>query len=503
MAILPPNLDYTNRDFDALRERLIALVRSAFPDWSDFDVAGFGTLLIEMYAFVGDIIGYYQDNLARESRLSTATQRKNVIALARMLGYQPYGLKAATAQVTFSLANAPAAPVVIPAGTVVRTKEVTDPVRFRLLEDVTITQNDDPPEAIGIAEHAEPRTKLYQSQGLADLDITLDYTPYLDGSTQVTAANGTYEEQPSLLGSGPNDRHFMVLVDENDRATVRFGNGNNGTPPTGTIQLKYKTGGGTSGNVEANSLTVIDGSFADTHGNPVQVRANNPQPAAGGSNRQSVNSIKQLAPQSLQTLTRTVTRKDFETNALRVPGVARALMLTSNEDLTILENTGILFIVPTSGTELPQTLHDAVLAEVTEVYPHTLTLQVSVQQAAYRTINIKSRIYLRQGVNPTEIRERTQANLEQKFRVSLPDGTPNPDIDFGYNIKNANGDFVGEVAWSDVFNVIRDTTGVRKMGDGYGDLLLNGLPSDVRLNPKEFPLLGEMTLIDGDTGAVL
>ena len=91
--LLPPSVDYTDRDFDALRERLIALVRSAFPDWSDFSVASFGNLLIELYAFVGDVVSFYLDAQARESRLATATQRTNVIALARMLGFKVQGAR--------------------------------------------------------------------------------------------------------------------------------------------------------------------------------------------------------------------------------------------------------------------------------------------------------------------------------------------------------------------------------------------------------------------------
>nr|WP_237081083.1 hypothetical protein [Myxococcus xanthus] len=106
MPLLPSSTDYTHRDFDALRARLMALVKSVFPDWTDFDVASFGNLLLEMYAFVGDVLGTYQDNLARESRLSTATQRRNVIALARMLGYRLHGALADTAEMTLSLSPA-------------------------------------------------------------------------------------------------------------------------------------------------------------------------------------------------------------------------------------------------------------------------------------------------------------------------------------------------------------------------------------------------------------
>lgn len=67
----------------------------------------------------------------------------------------------------------------------------------------------------------------------------------------------------------------------------------------------------------------------------------------------------------------------------------------------------------------------------------------------------------------------------------------------------ASGNPVGEIAWSDLFNVIRDTPGVRKMGDARLDLTLNGLPADVRLNVREFPVLRTVTLVNGDTGELL
>ncbi len=503
MAVLPDSVDYTDKDFDALRARLIALVKSVFPDWSDFSVASFGNLLIEMYAFVGDVVTYYLDNQARESRLATATQRKNVIALARMLGYRLHGAQAATAEVRFKLLRPPAADVIIPAGTVVRTQEVTEPVRFQLLAGVVIAAGADPPEAMGDVENSQTRTQLYDARGLADLDVALDHTPYLDGSAVVSAANGAYAEVESLLGSEPNDRHVMVLVDQNDRATIRFGNGTSGAPPTGTVQVTYKTGGGAGGNVDAGRLVVVEGAFTDVHGHPVQLAVTNPEPATGGADRQTVAAAKLLAPESLRTLTRTVTREDFEINARRVPGVARALMLTSNEDASIEENAGILFVIPEGGGLPTPALKNAVLHKVTEVYPHTLTFQVTVQSPVYRNIDVEARIYLRQGHAPAAVRDRVKANLAAMFQVTNMGGTPNPLVDFGFNIKDADGNPVGEIAWSDVFNVIRDTPGVRKIGDRTGDLKLNGLPADVKLGIKEFPLLGNVTLVDGDTGGLL
>jgi hypothetical protein len=383
----------------------------------------------------------------------------------------------------------------------VRTREVTEPVRFQLLADVVIPAGT--LQAIGIVESSKTYVQLFDSRGLADLDIIIDHTPYLDASVAVSAANGAYVEKESLLGSGPNDRHVVVLVDQNDRATIRFGNGTSGAPPTGTVTVSYRTGGGAASNVDAGRIVVVEGTFTDVHGRTVQVAVTNPEPASGGTDRQSVASAKLLAPESLRTLTRTVTREDFEVNARRVAGVARALMLTLNEDPTISENSGILYVIP-HGCGMPTAaLKYLVLAEVTEVYPCTLTFQVSVQNPVYKKVDVEARVYLRQGHSAATVRERIKANLAAMFRVSEPDGTPNQFVDFGFNIKDADGNPAGEVSWSDVFNVIRDTDGVRKMGDLHGDLKLSGFPADLRLAIKQFPVLGTVTLVNGDTGGVL
>jgi hypothetical protein len=506
LALLPAPVDYTDRDFDALRARLIALVKSVFPDWTDFDVASFGNVLIEMYAFVGDVLTFYQDNLARESRLVTATQRKNVMALAKMLGYRLQGAQAATAEVIVSLGRSPAASVTIVAATVLRTQEVTEPVRFQLLGPVVIPAGANPPTAIGVVENSRTYTQLFDARGLAGLELFLDFGPYLDGSAIVSTSQGGFTEVESFLDSRANDRHFVVPVDQNDRAAIRFGNGVSGLPPSGTVAITYKTGGGVAGNVDAERIVVIEGSFKDAFGNPVQVLARNPAAASGGADRQSIASAKLLAPESLRALTRTVAREDFEINARRLTGVARALMLTSNEELTIAENAGILYVIPqsTASAALPTpALKSQVLRQVTEVYPCTLTFQVSVQDPVYRVVDIAARLFLRQGYAASDVRDRVRTNLASYFRVSEPDGTPNPSVDFGFNLKDAEGNPVGEIAWSDVFNIVRDTTGVRKMGDSRLDLTLNSLPADVRLNVREFPVLGTVTLRNGDTGELL
>jgi hypothetical protein len=503
MGLFAQATDYTDKDFDSLRLRLQSLVGSVFPDWTDFNVASFGTILLELFAFVGDVLAQYQDNQARESRLLTATQRKNLIALTKLLGFRPSGARAATVEEVFTLAAAPAADVAFRAGTRVLTASVTEPVAFQLLTDVFIHAGASPPIATATLEHSEPEDELFAASGLPNQEVILPATPYLDGSAAVTAGNGDYLEAVNFLGSAAIDRHFVVVVDQSERATLRFGNGINGTLPSGTIAARYKTGGGATGNVNAGTLTKLEGSFTDANGNLVSVSATNPQAASGGTDRQTIAQIQALAPESIRVLNRSVSREDFEINVRRLPAVARALMLTSNEDRGIAENTGILFVIPRGGGLPSQALKDAVKHQVTVVFPATLTFEVAVQDPVYLAVHVAASIHLRPGANATVVRAAIQKALADFFAVSMPNGTPNPNVDFGWNIKDANDDPTGEVAFSDVFNVVRDVAGVRKIGAGPADFLLNGASDDVTLGSREFPVLGAVVVTNGETGLPL
>jgi hypothetical protein len=93
--------------------------------------------------------------------------------------------------------------------------------------------------------------------------------------------------------------------------------------------------------------------------------------------------------------------------------------------------------------------------------------------------------------------------LQEFFRITGPDGNPNPTVDFGYNIRASSGRPSAEVAWSDVLNAVRDAPGVRKVGDGPSDFLLNGNAHDLQLALDEFPVLSSIELVDGDSNQPL
>jgi hypothetical protein len=83
-----PIIDYVTKDYDGFREGMLALIPQLLPSWSDRSESDFGVVLIELFAYVADILSYYQDRVANEAYLSTATQRRSVAELLRLIDYQ-------------------------------------------------------------------------------------------------------------------------------------------------------------------------------------------------------------------------------------------------------------------------------------------------------------------------------------------------------------------------------------------------------------------------------
>jgi hypothetical protein len=88
---------YLNRDFSQMREALINFAKTYFPNiYKDFSPAAPGMMFIEQAAYVGDVLGYYTDYAFKESIMTSATERRNIINLARYLGYKVKPSRAAT-----------------------------------------------------------------------------------------------------------------------------------------------------------------------------------------------------------------------------------------------------------------------------------------------------------------------------------------------------------------------------------------------------------------------
>jgi len=82
-------INYTSRDFDTIKRDLVNYAKTYYPNtYQDFSEAGFGSLMLDTVAYVGDILSFYVDYQANESYLSTASEYQNIIKLARQIGYK-------------------------------------------------------------------------------------------------------------------------------------------------------------------------------------------------------------------------------------------------------------------------------------------------------------------------------------------------------------------------------------------------------------------------------
>ena len=83
-------INYLSKDFDSIKSDLIDYVKRHFPsDWRDFNDASGGMAILELIAYVGDILSYNIDRQVNESYINRAVEIKNIVSLAQNFGYLP------------------------------------------------------------------------------------------------------------------------------------------------------------------------------------------------------------------------------------------------------------------------------------------------------------------------------------------------------------------------------------------------------------------------------
>jgi len=126
----------------------------------------------------------------------------------------------------------------------------------------------------------------------------------------ITLNDGTniWTAAPDLLADGPADTNFVVEVEYNGNAYLRFGDDTNGMRPLPNTNFtaSYRIGNGTAGNVGAGSLIFM---AAD----PRIQTCTNPLPAVGGIDPETMAQIRRRAPQAFLTQERAVTMADYAT----------------------------------------------------------------------------------------------------------------------------------------------------------------------------------------------
>ena len=98
------DIKYVAREFSDYRQELVEFAKNYFPDtYNDFSPTSPGMMFIEMAAYVGDILSFYQDTQLQETFLQYAKDPGNLYSMAYMMGYKPKVTNAA--EVTLELSQ--------------------------------------------------------------------------------------------------------------------------------------------------------------------------------------------------------------------------------------------------------------------------------------------------------------------------------------------------------------------------------------------------------------
>ena len=353
---IPVSIDYTSRDYYALRADLIKRVQDRVntnlnKQWNGTDENDFGVALVEAMAYMGDIINYYIDRVANESSITTATQRDSLLNLANLYGYTPSSYQSASTTMTFS--NTTGSAVTIPANTELYTSityndTIQKPI-FNTLDSVTVpAQSGSTPGTASVAaKHGEivsiKNSNTYgellgTSDGTANQAFTLYYNQVVQGSVTVYVQRGAYydtwTEVSDVTPYGPTDTIYYLTIDSDNIVTVNFSDGVSGAIPTNGMQIyvDYTIGGGVVGNLPVNQTFSF---YALPLGASITlpisgVTATNTTAALGGVDPESSDSIRTNAPVAINSLNRAVSSLDYGNLAKGYSNVGKSLVVVGN-----------------------------------------------------------------------------------------------------------------------------------------------------------------------------
>lgn len=362
-----PRIDYTRKDFASLREDLLRLAREKLPAWTDHSANDLGVVLLELFASVADSLFYYEDRLANESYLPTAVERRSVMHLLRLIGYELRPPQASSADLVLLFDPAATGTVVIDTGSRFQTTAAATgkPVGFQYIRDpISIELNNLPTVRhrdgnfykrfaflpVVQVDAAISDETLGSSDGSAGQRFPLARSSLIEDSLVVDVNEGSgpkvWEKKATLLNSLSASEHYIVRRDEFDVAWVVFGDDQYGKIPRrgrNTLRASYLVGGGIKGNVPPLSI-----SQAVTNISDLQLVFNK-SAATGGADAEPISEAAERGPQLFRAMGRAVTARDYEEHAQQF-GVGKARARTGGW------NRIELFVAPVGGGQPTDTL---------------------------------------------------------------------------------------------------------------------------------------------------
>jgi len=332
-------LEVSEFDFDDIKTNLKTFLQSQseFQDY-DFEGSGFAVLL-DLLAYNTHYLGFNANMLANEMYLDSADIRKNIVSIAKMLGYTPTSPKSPTASIDVTINNVTGSPATI---TAAKGTAFTTTVDGQTYQFVT-----------NASETISPTAGVYKFSNLSVYEgtlVTFKYTvdstdvdqrfiiPSVDADTstlKVSIQNSasdtttsTYTLATGITSLSATSKVYFLQEQEDGKFEVYFGDGVLGTELSdgNIVILEYIVSNKTEANgASAFTLSTNIGGFTD-------VSISTVSNAQGGSEPQTKESIRFNAPLQYSAQDRAVTTSDYETKILELYPNAQAVSAWGGED---------------------------------------------------------------------------------------------------------------------------------------------------------------------------
>ena len=410
-----PLVNFSNLDFDEIKESIKDYLR-ANSNFTDYDFEGSNlSTIIDTLAYNTYITSYNTNMVTNEVFIDSATLRENVVSLARNIGYLPKPRKSAVATVSFVIdaRGTTASSVTLKAGLVaITSSSKVENLTFCIPEDITV-----PVRPSGYANFEE--IKIYQGTFIQQNFTVTSRNPFqqfilpnpgIDTNllnvtvfeSESSSVSRKYQQYNSLFDVNGNSAIYFLQEVEGERYELLFGDGVFGTKlqEPNYIQTNYIISGGSGGN---NVSTFrYAGRLVDNNNRVITAGVSlltTIVPSAGGTDIESVESIKKYAPVIYSSQNRAVSAADYEALIPQIYSEASSVSAYGGEELTP-PSFGKVFISikPENGEFLSTTIKENLKIElrkysVAGIMPEIVDLKylyVEADSKVYYNTNLTS-----------------------------------------------------------------------------------------------------------------
>lgn len=358
-------ITYLASDFDSIKQELIEKLQET-ESWTDLYEGGIGMTLIELYSYVGDMLSFYINMMANETYLDTAKLKSSVISLCKMIRYKLALPSSATCNVKFTLDSTHSENITISQFTKLARfdEELGENIYYLTDEDLLIKVG--ALEGTVAASQGERVTGLGigTSNGTVNQQFPLNKIDVAAESIKLYIDGEEWEEVEFLIDNDEDDEVYKIDWESNEELYVTFGDNKVGKIPedSSVLTFDYSKCEEDYGNTGLNTITYI---ISGPGGNPIvdELDANiqsllsvtNIEQATGGGAVETATHAKLYAPKISRAAERAVSIEDYEGLIGHLSGIAKVKCVDRKISDGIPFRQIWVYAVPRDGGSLSST----------------------------------------------------------------------------------------------------------------------------------------------------